>query len=125
MGFMDLLTNPRYGLGKFINEDFDFSQIDKYTMYNLAKYCDELVPDGKGGTEPRFTTNLYIQKGEDALKLLKQLSTTIRGMLIWHNGQVTLNGNREKGAVYTFSKANVIDGLLSIQALQKDLEQMK
>ena len=109
--FMDLLVNPRYGLGKFINEDFDFTQIDKYTMFNLAKYCDELVPDGKGGTEPRFTTNLYIQKGEDALKLLKQLSTTIRGMLIWHNGQVTLNGNREKGAVYTFSKANVIEGL--------------
>ena len=65
---MDLLTNPRYGLGKFLNEDFDFSQIDKYTMYNLAKYCDELVPDGKGGTEPSFTCNLYIQKDERHLK---------------------------------------------------------
>ena len=117
--FMDLLVNPRYGLGKFINEDFDFTQIDKYTMFNLAKYCDELVPDGKGGTEPRFTTNLYIQKGEDALKLLKQLSTTIRGMLIWHNGQVTLNGNREKGAVYTFSKANVIEGLFKYSGSSK------
>ena len=117
--FMDLLVNPRYGLGKFLNEDFDFSQIDKYTMYNLAKYCDELVPDGKGGTEPRFTANLYIQKGEDALKLLKQLSTTIRGMLIWSNGQVTLNGNREKGAVYTFSKGNVIDGTFNYSGSSK------
>ena len=117
--FMDLLTNPRYGLGKFLNEEFDFSQIDKYTMYNLAKYCDELVPDGKGGTEPRFTTNLYIQKGEDALKLLKQFATTIRGMLIWQNGQVTLNGNREKGAVYTFSKANVLDGTFNYSGSSK------
>jgi len=108
--FMDLVTNPRYGLGKYVDPDFDFSQIDKYTLYNLAKYCDELVPDGKGGTEPRFTSNLYIQKGQDALRLLKDMSTMIRGMLIWYNGQLSLNSNREKGAIYTFGKSNVIEG---------------
>ena len=65
--FYDLLTNQRYGLGKYLDEDFDFSQIDKYTLFQLAKYCDELVPDGKGGTEPRFTCNLYIQKDMNAI----------------------------------------------------------
>ena len=69
--FYDLLTNQRYGLGKYLDEDFDFSLIDKYTLYQLAKYCDELVPDGKGGTEPRFTCNLYLQKDMDAIKMLK------------------------------------------------------
>ena len=111
--FMDLITNPRYGLGKYVDPDFDFTQVDKYTLYNLAKYCDELVPNGKGGTEPRFSCNLFIQKGQDALRLLKDLSTMIRGMLIWHNGQVSLNSNREKGPIYTFGKSNVIEGTFS------------
>jgi len=117
--FMDLVSNPRYGLGKYVDPDFDFTQIDKYTLYNLAKYCDELVPDGKGGTEPRFTCNLYIQKGQDALRLLKDLTTMIRGMLIWHNGQISLNSNREKGAIYTFGKSNVIDGTFEYAGTSK------
>ena len=108
--FYDLLTNQRYGLGKYLDEDFDFSNIDKYTLFQLAKYCDELVPDGKGGTEPRFTCNLYIPKDQDALKILKNLASQLRAMLIWFNGQVTLGMNQQKGAIYTFSKANVIDG---------------
>ena len=111
--FYDLLTNQRYGLGKYLDEDFDFSSIDKYTLFQLAKYCDELVPDGKGGTEPRFTTNLYIQKDESAIKLLKNLASQIRAMLIWFNGEVTLGMNQQKGAIYTFSKSNVIDGQFS------------
>ena len=108
--FYDLLTNQRYGLGKYLDEDFDFSQIDKYTLFQLAKYCDELVPDGKGGTEPRFTTNLYIPKDQDALKILKNLASQLRAMVIWFNGQVTLGMNQQKGAIYTFSKSNVIGG---------------
>ena len=108
--FFDLLTNTRYGLGKYLDEDFDFAQIDKYTMFQLAKYCDELVPDGKGGTEPRFTCNLYIQKDESALKVLKNLATLIRSMVVWYNGEVTLGSNIQKGSVYTFTKGNVIDG---------------
>lgn len=108
--FMDLLTNPRYGLGKHIDPDFDFSQIDKYSLYSLAKYCDELVPDGKGGTEPRFTCNVYIAKQDNAIKVLKDFATTMRSMLLWQNGQVGLGANIQKGAVYTFSKSNVVDG---------------
>lgn len=108
--FMDLLSNHRYGVGKYLNPDFDFSMIDKYTLYQLAKYCDELVPDGKGGYEPRFTCNLYIQKDDTALKVLQNLSSLLRGMLIWYGGQVTLGSSIQKGAVYTFTKANVLGG---------------
>ena len=108
--FYDLLTNQRYGLGKYLNEDFDFSQIDKFTLYQLAKYCDELVPDGKGGTEPRFTCNLYISKDMSAMKMLKNLASMVRSMLVWHNGKVTLGSNIQKGPVYAFNKSNVIDG---------------
>ena len=108
--FYDLLTNHRYGLGKYLDEDFDFSLIDKYTLFQLAKYCDEAVPDGKGGTEPRFTCNLYIQKDESAIKVLKNLASLVRSMLIWYNGEVTLGSNIQKGSVYTFTKGNVIDG---------------
>ena len=108
--FMDLVTNPRYGLGKYIDPDFDFSQIDKYSLFALAKYCDELVPDGKGGLEPRFTCNVYIAKQDNAIKVLKDFSSTIRSMLLWQNGQVGLGAMIQKGAVYTFSKSNVLDG---------------
>ena len=108
--FYDLLTNQRYGLGKYLDEDFDFSQIDKYTLFQLAKYCDELVPDGKGGTEPRFTCNLYISKSTNAIKMLKNLASMVRSMLVWYNGQVTLGSNIQKGPVYAFNKSNVIEG---------------
>ena len=108
--FMDLVTNPRYGLGKYIDPDFDFSQIDKYSLFALAKYCDELVPDGKGGLEPRFTCNVYIAKQDNAIKVLKDFSSTIRSMLLWQNGQVGLGAMIQKGAVYTFSKSNVVEG---------------
>ena len=108
--FYDLLTNQRYGLGKYLDEDFDFSQIDKYTLFQLAKYCDELVPDGKGGTEPRFTCNLYISKDTTAIKMLKNMASMVRSMLTWYNGQVTLGSNIQKGAVYAFNKSNVIGG---------------
>ena len=108
--FMDIMTNPRYGLGQHIDPDFNFESIDKYTLFGLAKYCDELVPDGKGGTEPRFECNIYIQKDSNAIKVLKDFSSTMRSMLIWWNGQVTLGANIQKGAVYTFTKSNVING---------------
>ena len=57
---LDIMTNDRYGLGKYIDPNDDFSQIDKFQLYQISKYCDELVPDGKGGFEPRFTCNTYI-----------------------------------------------------------------
>ena len=111
--FFDLLTNHRYGLGQFIDPDGDFAQIDKYQLYQVAKYCDELVPDGEGGTEPRFTCNTYLSKPQDAYKAIQQFAQVMRSMLLWHGGQVTLGQNAQKGPVYLFNKSNVLGGEFS------------
>ena len=111
--FFDLLTNHRYGLGQYIDPDGDFAQIDKYQLYQVAKYCDELVPDGEGGTEPRFTCNAYLSKPQDAYKAIQQFAQVMRSMLLWHGGQVTLGQNAQKGAVYLFNKSNVVGGNFS------------
>jgi hypothetical protein len=113
---LDILTNDRYGLGKFVDPLDDFSYIDKFQLFQIAKYCDELVPDGKGGTEPRFTANLYLSKLEDAQKVVSDLLSVFRGLLIWFNGKFSPSINAYKSPVYTFTKGNVIDGLFSYQS---------
>ena len=102
--FYDLISNNRYGLGKYI----DATQIDKYALFRIARYCDELVADGKGGTEPRFTANLYLKESAEALKVLQDVASTFRGMMYWLDGEVQFSQNRYEQPVYTFSKANVI-----------------
>lgn len=67
--FYDLVTNTRYGLGNYI----DASDIDKYALYQIARYCDELVPDGAGGYEPRFTANIWFTETVEAIKALKDV----------------------------------------------------
>ena len=104
--FYDLVTNDRYGIGKYI----DSSQIDKYELFRIARYCDELVSDGDGGTEPRFTCNLYLSQAAEALKVLKDVTSVFRGMMFWLNGEIQFSQNRFQSPVYTFSKANVIAG---------------
>jgi len=104
--FYDLVTNDRYGIGKYINS----SEIDKYELFRIAKYCDELVSDGQGGTEPRFTCNLYLSQAKDALKVLKDVTSVFRGMMYWLDGQIQFSQNKFQTPVYTFSKANVIGG---------------
>ena len=104
--FYDLVTNDRYGIGKYI----DSTQIDKYELYRIARYCDELVSDGQGGTEPRFTCNLYLAQAAEALKVLKDVTSVFRGMMFWLNGEIQFSQNRFQSPVYTFSKANVIAG---------------
>ena len=111
--FLDVLTNERYGLGKYIAEDNAYDLIDIYQLYEVARYCDELVPDGKGGTEPRFTLNTYIKDKQDAIKLIKDLITVFRGILLWHDGEVSFNIYQEKAPIFTFTKGNVVDGLFS------------
>ena len=108
--FLDILTNERYGLGNYLNLDGTMDIIDKYQLFELAKYCDELVPDGKGGLEPRFECNVYISKSEEAIKVLKNLMAVFRGILLWHNGEISINMAQEKNAIYTFTKGNVVDG---------------
>lgn len=104
--FYDLMTNNRYGLGAFLKE-YD---IDKYALYRIAKYCDELVDDFKGGLEPRYRCNVYLQKAADAYKVLKDFATSFLGMLYWMDGKVTAVSDTPREPVYTFSKANVING---------------
>ena len=104
--FYDLLINERYGLGQFI----DKSQIDIYELFRIAKYCDEEVPDGNGGTEPRFTCNVYLPKAAEATNVLKQFASIFRGIALWNEGNLTLSVDRPKEPVYTFSKANVLGG---------------
>jgi len=109
--FYDLVTNTRYGLGNYI----DASDIDKYSLYQIARYCDELVPDGAGGYEPRFTANIWFTETADAIKALKDIVSIFRGMMYWKNGKITFSQNRKKNAVYTFNKGNVIGGLFTYQ----------
>lgn len=110
--FYDILTNKNYGLGEYIEE----SDIDVFSLYEIARYCDEMVPDGKGGTEPRFTCNVYFQTKQEAYKVLKDLASTFRGMMYWIDGQITTVQDRPKEPVYTFTQGNVIDGLFSYES---------
>ena len=109
--FYDLATNKRYGLGKYV----DSSLVDKYSLYRIGRYCDELVPDGKGGLEPRFTCNVYIFEAEEAYKVLRDLATTFRGMMIWAQGALLAVQDSPKEPIYTFTQGNVVDGLFTYE----------
>ncbi|RKI09700.1 host specificity protein J [Corallococcus sp. AB030] len=107
--FYDLLTTKRYGLGRYLNE----AAVDKWGLYTVAKYCDELVPDGKGGTEPRFRCNLYLQTQEDAYKVINNLASVFRCMTYWASGAVFVAQDAPRDAEYLFTPANVVDGLFT------------
>lgn len=104
--YYDLLLHPRYGLGHLLNA----GQVDKWELYRIGQYCDQPVSDGKGGTEPRFTCNLYLSVRADALKVLQDLATTFRGMSYWGAGSVMAVADMPEDPVYTYSNGNVIDG---------------
>ena len=115
--FYDLMTNKRYGLGQYI----DPSQINKYELYQIARYCDELVSDGKGGTEPRFSANVYLSNSQSAFKVMKDFASIFRGILFWHDGKITAATDREKDPIYTFTKGNVINGAFTYEGTSKKL----
>lgn len=104
--FYDLLLHFRYGLGHLLNA----GQVDKWELYRIGQYCDQPVPDGKGGTEPRFTCNLYLSVRADALRVLQDLATAFRGMAYWAAGSVMAVADIPEDPVYTYSNANVING---------------
>ena len=110
--FYDILTNNRYGLGDFLADN----EIDKYSLYRIGRYCDELVPDGKGGTEPRYTLNTYLTKATDAYKVLKDLATNFLGLLYYLDGKVHTVIDAPSDPVYNFNKSNVIDGMFSYES---------
>lgn len=102
--FHDLLTNKRYGAGLFIEED----DIDIYSLLPIAKYCDEMVPDGRGGMEKRFTFNAYINNREDAFQVLNALASAFRGMLYYAQGQIIATQDIAKQSSKLFSPSNVV-----------------
>ena len=102
--FYDLVTNDRYGCGRYVEP----SQIDVFSLYAIAQYCDELVSDGKGGLEPRFTCNAYIDKEEDAYKLLEAIASCFRGMIYQSGDTVTAIQDKAANPVRAYTKANVI-----------------
>jgi predicted phage tail protein len=102
--FYDLLTNTRYGAGEFITE----AQIDRYSLYSIAQYCDELVPDGKGGREPRMTFNAYITDRGEAYEVLNSMAAAFRGMLYFSEGTIVGIQDKPKPVSKIFSPSNVI-----------------
>ena len=104
--FYDLVLSNRYGLGRRI----DASMVDKWALYSIAMYCDELVDDGEGGLEKRYTCNVYLQSQDQAFNVLSQLAGIFRGLTYWSGQQLVLSADVPKEPSYTFSRANVIDG---------------
>ena len=104
--WLDLITSKRYGLGERITLDL----VDKWELYGLSQYCDAQVPDGQGGFEPRFTcNNMYLQKSEDAYRVLKDLAASIRAKTVWDGEFLSLLADVPREPVMTFSEANVKD----------------
>lgn len=104
--FYDLLINGRYGLGNLIPSSY----VDKWGLYQIAQYCDQIVPDGHGGTEPRFTCNLYLQSAAEAYKVLQDLAALFRGITYWAGGTIVASADMPQDPTYIFTAANVIDG---------------
>ncbi|WP_300627312.1 host specificity protein J, partial [Pseudomonas sp.] len=103
-----ITLSDRFGLGRRIKP----WMVDKWELYRISQYCDQLVPDGKGGQEPRFICNLNLQSKADAWSLLQDISTIYRGMTYWAQGQVFTLADMPRAADFDFAytRANVIDG---------------
>ncbi len=104
--FFDMVTNDRFGLGHRIPLDW----VNKWRLYQIAQYCDQLVSDGMGGMEPRFTCSLYLQARADAYRVLQDMASMFRGISYYAAGQVMASADMPSDPVMTFSQANVIEG---------------
>lgn len=109
--FYDLVTDPLAGLGKRVG---DYG-LDKFQLYQIAKYCDELVDDGYGGKEPRMTANLWLTDQRSAYDVLSDMASVFRAIAVWNGTQFTAIQDRTADPVCTYSQANVIDGKFSRQ----------
>ena len=115
--FYDIATHKRYGLGKKIPE----ALLNKGALYQIAAYCDELVSDGKGGMEPRFTCNVYLQKEAEAYKVLQDLVSVFRGMTYYSSSAVHTVADMPRDAVYNYNQTNVVGGRFAYSGI--DIEQ--
>ena len=109
--FYDMATNSRYGLGDYLGA----SATDKWRLYTIAQYCDAMVSDGAGGTEPRFVCNLYIQGQQDAYKVMMDLASVFNSITYWGGGELLVSQDAPADVVSIFTNANVIDGQFSYQ----------
>lgn len=112
----DMLSNRRYGLGRFItpynktSKTWGTPQVDKWALYEVGQWCDQSVPDGKGGWEPRFVCNAIINSQSEAYDLLGQMAAIFRGFMYWSGGQIVGVADQPRTASGIYSPANVIDG---------------
>ncbi|PHM40481.1 host specificity protein J [Xenorhabdus szentirmaii] len=106
--FYDIILSEMFGLGNRINS----TQISEEELYRIAQYCDQLVPDGKGGggMEPRFTCNVYIQSREEAWTVLTDLAAIFRGTTYWGANEFVTQADMPADVSYIFNQSNVING---------------
>lgn len=115
--YYDIITNKRYGLGKYIGED----RIDKWSMFKIAQYCDELVPNGETAQdyddipgadfgEPRFTANIFIANQEDAFSVINNIASVFRGLTFYSAGKLQATHDSPKEPTFIFNNSNVMDG---------------
>ncbi|WP_430248302.1 phage tail protein [Providencia sp. PAZ2] len=106
--FYDLVLNNCYGCGDRIQS----SQVEKWDLYKIAQYCDELVPDGRGGDgkEPRFLCDVYIQSQESAYNVLRDIAAIFRGMTFWADNKVNAVADMPASIFRTFTNANIVGG---------------
>lgn len=109
--YYDLALHYRYGLGHLITD----AMINKWALYDIARYCDELVPDGKGGMEPRFMCDVYLQSRAPAFKVMADIATVFRGISYWGSGEINAIADKPEDPVYIYNNANVIEGRFSYQ----------
>ncbi|UST85805.1 host specificity protein J [Pseudomonas siliginis] len=103
--FYDLVLHPYYGLG----ERIDATMVDRWSLYRIAQYCDQMVPDGKGGQEPRFTCNLYFQKQAEAYAVLQDLASIFHGMAYWDGSQIVVNADMPGDPVFSYSPSQILN----------------
>lgn len=106
--FYDIVVSDRFGLGDRLTA----ANIDKWTLYQVAQYCDQMVPDGKGGsgTEPRYKCDVYVQTRNDAYTVMRDFAAIFRGMTYWGGDQIVALADMPRDVDYNFTNANVVDG---------------
>lgn len=105
--YYDICTAKRYALGDRLTS----AMLDKWSLYRLAQYCDQMIDDGKGGQEPRFTCNVYLQSTEDAYVILSKLAGVFRTISYWDGNSIVCDADIPQDTYFTYTRANVIDGL--------------
>ena len=106
--FYDIVVSDRFGLGDRLTA----ANIDKWTLYQVAQYCDQMVPDGRGGngTEPRYKCDVYVQTRNDAYSVMRDFAAIFRGMTYWGGDQIIAIADMPRDVDYNFTNANVVDG---------------